>query len=285
MNVVIVGARGLLGSDLVRHWNDGLETGDSLIPFDLPEFDCAKRMIVDCMLEAALPDLIVNVAGVRMIDYLESHPNTARTIHSQAVVHLRDFSEKHRIRLVQLGCAEVFYSPSDSPPHREDESPSPESVFAKTKLESERIALEATNSLVVRTSTLFGTGGGNLVDSLLNAAKRSRRIQVIDNVRTSPTWTVDFTHALVRLVRNGQTGLVHLTNRGTATPLEVARFLFERKGLASHQLVPISLEQYGTMAPHSHNTSLDSSCYETIPGSYVMPSWEDALERYLNFSG
>lgn len=285
MKVVVVGARGLLGADIMRFWNGNVFT-DSLVPLDLPEFDFTSRLIVDQTLESLAPDVVVNVAGVNMIDYLESHPNTARTIHSQGVVHLRNVVKRLGALLVQVGCGEVFYSADESgAPHLLDEIPEPRSVYGKTKLESERIAREYSRSLVIRTSRLFGAEGGNLVSSLLNVAKRTKRVQVISDTRISPTWTADLARGIASLVHGGYTGLFHVVNQGAVTPFDVAQYLFQLKGFDRHELVPISLEEYGALAPQSRNTSLDLAGYRELPDVWEMSDWKNALRRYLNFSG
>lgn len=281
MKVVVVGARGLLGSDIMKFWNEGTNV-DQLVPLDLPEFDFTSRIIVDQTLDALAPDVIINAAGVNMIDYLESHPNTARTIHSQAVVYLRNAAKRLGALLVQIGCGEVFYSTDEQgTPHLRSEQPDPQSVYAKTKLESERIALEMPLSLVIRTSTLFGEGGKNLVSSLLNAAKRTRRVQVISDVNISPTWTADLVRGMASLVRAGYTGLYHVASEGAATPFDVAQTLFELKGFKQHELIPISLKEYGVIAPLSYNTSLDLAGYRELPDVWEMPDWKKMLNRYL----
>ncbi|MDD3585673.1 MAG: SDR family oxidoreductase [Thermoguttaceae bacterium] len=281
MKAVVAGARGLLGSDIMRFWNEGTNH-DQLVPLDLPEFDFTSRIIVDETLDTLAPDIIINAAGVNMIDYLESHPNTARTIHSQAVVYLRNAAKRLGAFFIQIGCGEVFYSTDDQGPgHLRSELPEPQSVYAKTKLESERIALEIPRSLVVRTSALFGEGHRNLVSSLLNAAKRTRRVQVVSDVKISPTWTAELVRGIASLAHSGYTGLYHVACEGAATPFEVAQTLFECKGFSQHELIPVSLKEYGVVAPQSHNTSLDLAGYRELPGVYAMPCWKDAIRRYV----
>lgn len=285
MRIAVIGVSGLLGSALMRLWN---QTGsqDDLIPLDYPEFDICTRLFVLDSLESIRPAVILNAAGVNLIDFLEPRANTARTIHVQGTANIREGARRTGALLVQFGCAEVFYHDRpDGPANQETDEPEPCSIYAKTKLESERAASEYERHLIIRTSSLFGKEGtrssGNLVSSLLNLFRRTRNFKVIDDLQTSPTWTDDLVPAVKELVQRDARGLYHLAAAGRATPFQVADHLLARCGLKSHEALPISMAEYGHKAPHSHNTVLNSDKYHSEQFGVTIPDWQEEINRFL----
>ena len=362
MKIVVVGAMGTLGSAIANYWNDPrverriaanvgapvVESNDVVSPLNLPDFDLCSRLFVVETLSDFKPDVVVNAAGVNLIDWLETRANTARNVHANAVANLKEAVRRTGALLVQFGCAEIFYrdrltrlpepnegtktlqdgedgqnseggngqTPSslilpnsaasqevvfdewgnarpiltispDAPAFSELDKPNPASVYAKTKLESERIAAEAPKSLILRTSSIFGEtteySSGNLVESLLKAFKRTRRLSALNDKIVEPTWAVDVLCALKTLVRTGATGLYHLSGDSRGTARDVAEFIAERRGFANVQIAGISSKEYGFSAPQSAFTALRSVKYGELDGVYRLPDWRSALADYLDW--
>lgn len=372
MKIVVVGAKGTLGSAIANYWNDPrverriaerlggsvVESNDVIIPLNLPDFDLCSRLFVVETLSDFKPDVVVNAAGVNLIDWLETRANTARNVHANAVANLKEAVRRTGSLLVQFGCGEIFYrdrltrtpepnegaegaktlqnggenkqnsedlsggrgengaAPSslilpnsatsqevvfdewgnarpiltiapDAPAFSESDKPNPASVYAKTKLESERIAAEAPKSLILRTSSIFGEtteySSGNLAESLLKAFKRTRRLSALNDKIVEPTWAVDVLCALKTLVRTGATGLYHLSGGSRGTARDVAEFIAERRGLTNVQIAGISSKEYGFSAPQSAFTALRSVKYGELNGVYPLPDWRSALADYLDW--
>lgn len=293
MKIAVIGTGGLVGSAMMRCWNalplpetpSSPRCPDELIGFDLPEFDAASRISTDGLI-GIQPDVIINLASINLPDWLEAHPNTARTIHVQGAANLRHAALKTGALLVQLGCGEIFYHEEDAPPHAEGDIPNPESVYAVTKLDAERAVSEYERHLIVRTSALFGTpgtqGSGNLVDTVLKAVRRTREIKVLNDTRVSLTDAGDLVGALRYLVHAGVTGLYHVAPPDSVTPAEAADFLLGVCGLRNHRIVGITTAEYGGKAPRSRSTALDAARYRLLPGAHPIPVWREALRRFLD---
>ena len=338
MKIVVVGSEGTLGHELVRSWNDpfveariAAQLGvapvsgeDRIVALNLPDFDaCARLAAIETLCEFQ-PDVIVNAAGVNLIDWLESRPNTARTLHEQGPANLREAAKRCGALLVQYSCGEVFYrsrleqgvvdkheraetpekarslvrafdeqsrldlpvSP-DAPGFDETTVPNPASVYAKTKLESERVASEAPEYLILRFSALFGEStqfsSGNLVESLFNAFRRAKRVSAISDRVVEPLWALDVLCATKTLIRRKVRGLFHLTGGSRGTPEEVARFLLPKLDFPDRQVSGVTTAEYGVSAPYSSFTVLSSSRYEEIDGLYRVPSWQTALTDFLEW--
>lgn len=292
MKIAVIGSGGTLGSAIARWWNTpavtfgGESADDRITGLDLPDFNVASRRFTLDTLGEIEPEVIVNCAALRFIDWAESHPNTARTIHVQGTANLRQAADRLGALLVQISCAEVFGDTDpDAPPHTEDDIPAPESVFAKTKLDSERAASEAGDFLIVRTSALFGEAGeqsaGNMADTVLKSSRRTRSLRVLDDRKVSPTYTVDFLRGLRFLIHSGARGVCHLVNSGVTTPASFARALLTECGLTRHEIEGISSQQYGEIAPHSRNLTLSAAKYAALAGAPPMRPWEGALRDFI----
>lgn len=288
MKAVIVGSRGHLGNALVRQW---IQCGVEVLALDYPQLDITSRMFTLSTITPLKPDVIVNAAGVEQIEWLQTHPNTARTVHVQGTATLREAAKRTDALLLQFSTAEVF---GDAKPKsgkkgfRETEIPDPQSVYAKTKLDSERAAAELERHLIVRTSLIFGEttdrSRGSLVDTMLKAVMRTRNFRVLSDLYVSPSWTDHLARASLSLVehslREKTYGIFHLTNGGSASYCEIARELAAKTGLPL-QIEPITREEYGEKAPRNSFGVLDGSKYHALEGVVKLPSWKNALQEFL----
>ncbi len=316
MKIVVVGSKGTLGLALSKSWNDprvnarisanlGREFkrgNDVVIPLNLPDFDVCSRLNAVETIGDFRPDVIINASGVNVVDWLESRPNTARNIHAHGVSNLKTAARRTGALLVQFGCGEIFYRKSladgagaanldaispDAPGFCESDVPNPVSVYAKTKLESERVALEAPKSLVLRFSSLFGEtseySSGNLIESLLNSITRTKRISCLNDRLMEPLWSIDILCALKTLLAVNARGVYHLTGNSRATHKEVAEYFFKQTGFRNREVVGISGEEYGQTAPQSAFTVLRSEKYDALENAYKIPDWKTAINDFLDW--
>ncbi len=256
--ILVVGSSGLLGNALVRVFG---RFTDSVVAVDLPDFDLASRSLVRASLENLRPDVIVNAAGLGNLDWLESRPNTAYHIHRRGTVHLREAAERSGALLVQISCAECERG---------------HSVFAESKRAAEEEAARWPQHLIVRCSTLFGPmgerSGGHLLETILNAMRRTRRFRLIHDMTSSPTYTDHLALAIHGLIARERTGVYAIANAGSASPYEFVRELAARTGIPL-ELEPISHAEFGFLAPRSVDTSIPEG---------ELPHWSEALQEYLD---
>lgn len=288
MKTVIIGAHGHLGSALVRKWTSAAM---DVTPLDLPDFDVTARRIVLDTVTSIQPGVIVNASGIEHIDWLETHPNTSRYVHVQGTANLREAAKRTNAVLLQFSTAEVFGASDPTSPETgfiETNIPEPQSVYAKTKLDAERAASEWGRHLIIRTSMLFGQtterSRGGLIETLLNAVRRTRSFQVVSDQYVSPTWTdhlADASLALLQSVtKNENYGLFHVANHGVASYYEVALELARITGLKL-AIEPITYEQYQFKVPRALSTALDGSRFAGECPAFVMTSWKTALEAFI----
>jgi dTDP-4-dehydrorhamnose reductase len=283
MKIAVVGCHGLLGNAFVRFWQGSeIET----VPLDFPDSDITTRMMTLDLFREISPDVIINATGIMKMDWLEKHPNTARTVHVQGAANLREAARRTNAFLVHFSCAEIFgdAGKEETVPFSEGDIPHPLSIYAKTKLDGERAVLEYENHLILRTSALFGQTGkhtsGNMVESMLRALRRPEPLNIIDDIPTSPTWSDDLARAADFLIRGHFHGIFHVVNTETATPYEISQEILKLTGL-KRDFRPIHAEDFGFTAPRGHHTMLKMDKYVQLENFPPMPSWQESLNRYL----
>lgn len=315
MKIVVLGSGGMLGSACVRLWYG---ERDEIIPLDLPDFDATSPLFSRETLAAIAPQVIVNVSGIGNIDWLETRPNTARTIHTQVAANLCEAAKRLNSLLVQVSCAEVFGAAnirqtetmaagnvdfwpvsentvknrSDRfPMLAESVVPEPESAFAKTKLDAERAAAEWNRHLIVRTGLLFGKKGPNsgasMVEAILAALRKVRQFKVLHDISVSPTWSDDLARGIRSLIAEHfrtpemVNGLYHIANEGVASHLDVVTEIQKQTGIR-FEITPISSAEYGFEAPRCRCCALDSAKYHSLADVYRLLPWQTALRKYLD---
>jgi dTDP-4-dehydrorhamnose reductase len=131
---------------------------------------------------------------------------------------------------------------------------------------------------IVRTSWLFGIGGKCFPDTILKLAASRPALDVVEDQRGSPTYVIDLARAIVSLCRKEANGLVHVTNSGDCSWFEFAQQIVQRSGLAT-TVRPTSSEQSARPAPRPAYSVLSASSLHAL--GIAMPSWQDALQRYM----
>ena len=285
MKTVIIGNHGHLGNALVRI---GSRLGLEIVPLDLPEFDITARRIVLETLVPLKPDAIINAAGIEQIDWLETHPNTSRSIHVQGTANLREAAKRTDALLLQFSTAEVFGDAAKTTGFKETDQPQPLSVYAKTKLDSERAASEIPRHLIVRTSLMFGKttdrSGGSVVETVLNAVRRTRNFKVLSDVYVSPLWTEHVAEAVFSLIaetmRTEHYGLFHISNSEAVSYCDIVQELARLTGLKI-EIEPITADDYGFRVPRTLFSVLDASIYHGLSGVFEIPNWRRSLAEYM----
>ena len=153
------------------------------------------------------------------------------------------------------------------------------SVYGQSKAEAEvQLAEILPECCIVRTSWLFGPGGKCFPDTILKLSASRADLEVVGDQRGSPTYSIDLARAIIRLCRQGASGIVHATNRGECSWYEFAREIIAQAGLktvvretTSDQFVrPAKRPKYSVLSPESLQKR-----------GIAMPDWHDALNKYL----
>jgi dTDP-4-dehydrorhamnose reductase len=273
MRVTIFGATGLLGKELMRAW-----TGDEVTGFGSKDADLRNAEQVSRTVQSTRPDWIVLAAAYTDVDGCEINEQLARNINYRGAVHVAEAARQAGAKLLFLSTDYVFNG-SKTAPYEISDVRNPRSIYGKWKAEAE-IKLEelSPECLILRTSWLFGTGGKCFPDTILKLAATRPMIEVVNDQRGSPTYAVDLASAIIQLCRKNASGIVHATNLGDCTWYEFAREILAESG-STTIVRPTTSDKFVRAAERPRYSVLSPASLEKY--AIVMPSWQDALSRYL----
>ena len=273
MKVLILGATGLLGKALVREW-----TGDQVLAMGSRDVDIRDAAKVREIVGKARPDWIVLAAAYTDVDGCESHRELAFAVNRDGAVNVAEAARQSGARLIFLSSDYVFDGRKTSP-YEVDDRRSPQSVYGRTKAEAEVNLLELLpNCCIARTSWVFGVGGRCFPDTILRLAASRPALDVVNDQRGCPTYTVDLGRAIIQLCRKDASGIAHVTNAGDCSWFEFAQEIVTGAGLAT-EVRPASSQQMARPAPRPAYSVLSATSLR--PYGIEMPGWKDALGRYL----
>ena len=273
MRVMILGATGLLGKALVSEW-----TRDEVVGLGSHDVDIRDADKVCEIVERARPAWIVLAAAYTNVDECESHPDLAFGVNRDGAVNVAKAAKGARAKLLFLSSDYVFDGKKSSP-YEAGDARNPQSVYGRSKAEAELRLLEVLpECCIARTSWLFGTGGKSFPDTILKLAATRTALDVVNDQRGCPTYSVDLARTIIELCRKSASGIVHTTNSGDCSWFEFAREIVKGAGLAA-EVRPVSSQQMARPAPRPAYSVLSSKSLQQY--GIAMPAWQDALRRYL----
>lgn len=273
MKVMIIGATGLLGKALTREW-----TGDEVVALGSRDVDIRNAQRVSEVVHANRPKWVVLAAAYTDVDGCESHRDLAFAVNRDGPVNVAAAAKTCGAKLLFLSSDYVFDGKKTSPYEIHDPR-NPQSVYGRSKAEAEVRLLEASSQhCIARTSWLFGAGGKCFPDTILKLAESRPALDVVDDQRGCPTYSVDLARAIVGLCRKDASGVVHVTNAGECSWFEFAREIVKMSGLPA-EVRPVGSKQMARPAPRPGYSVLSAASLDGY--GIQMPGWNDALQRYL----
>ncbi|HXG87707.1 MAG TPA: dTDP-4-dehydrorhamnose reductase [Vicinamibacterales bacterium] len=282
MTILITGAEGQLG----RILSTSLASLGNVLPCDRRALDLGHPEQIADVIGRVRPAVIVNCAAFNDVDRAEEQAEIALEINAIAVRSLARAARRHGALLVHFSSDFVFNG-SAVVPYTEADQPSPQSVYAASKLIGEWLAQDTERWLVLRVESLFGVrhspGSSRVgsVDRIIAALEESRPTKVFRDRVVSPSYLIDVAEAVKHLIQtNAESSLYHVVNRGHCTwyelGLEIAGHIGGRELLdpidASGLALKASRPQFAALSPD-----------KLASAGFVMPTWQDAIERYLAF--
>ncbi len=280
MKLLVTGAAGMLGADVARA---GGRAGHELVLLDRDGLDITEVEAVEHAIGECAPDAVVNCAAWTDVDGAESQREAAHAVNARGAGNVARAAAGAGIALVHVSTDYVFdgRAPLDEQgrprAYVESDPSGPRTVYGHTKLEGERLVLEASKRhLVARSSWLFGVDGRNFVDTMLRLAGERESVQVVDDQVGCPTWTGHLAPALLGLLERDVRGLVHLAGAGRVSWNGFAREIFRQAELGC-RVESATTAQMARPAPRPAWSAIESERDEVIP----MPDWRDGLAGYL----
>lgn len=279
MRVAIIGARGQLGTDLVKVMADW-----SVIPLAHEDVDVCDAKAARQVLERVEPDVVVNTAAYNRVDECEEEVEKAFAVNAFAVRNVAEVCADLGALLVHISTNYVFDGLKREP-YSEGDLPNPVNVYGLSKLAGEYFARNyCKRHLVIRTSGLYGVAGsrakgGNFVEAMIRLAAEGKIIRVVDDQFITPTYTRDLALKIRELIEDRMCGLYHVTNSGYCSWHSFAERIFSLVGL-NVQLLPISSADLRAKARRPGWSVLGSEALRRA-GLGELRSWDEALVEYL----
>lgn len=276
MKVLVTGIGGQLGYDIFNSLqSEHVDIyGVDKLRLDLSEFDKVKDYIMKLR-----PDVVIHCAAYTNVDLAEENESFCRLINVEATANIAEICSKINAKMVYFSTDYVFSGKGDKP--HEVESPTePLSVYGHTKLAGEREVLSRLQKcFIIRTSWSYGLNGNNFVKTMLRLGQSKSIVDVVNDQFGSPTYTKDLASLVIEMIETDKYGVYHVTNEGYCSWAELAEAIFDIAGYAT-KVVPIHASDYLTLATRPQNSRLSKTCLDES-GFSRLPTWQDALNRYL----
>ena len=277
MKVLVTGAKGQLGYDLMAQLK---QRGHEAIGVDIQEMDITNQESVEQVMRQVKPDAVIHCAAYTAVDKAEDDVSLCTKINVDGTGYIAKMCQELDCKLLYLSTDYVF--PGDGENFWEpDDAREPLNVYGKTKCEGELLVEEYVQKyFIVRISWVFGINGKNFVRTMLNLAQNHSELTVVNDQIGSPTYTYDLSRLLIDMIETDKYGRYHASNEGICSWYDFACEIFKQAKL-DVRVLPVSSEEYPSKAKRPLNSRLSKEKL-TVNGFKKMPTWQDALSRYLS---
>ena len=273
MHVLLIGANGMLGKDIVQEWKD-----DELIPATSRDADIRDFEQVERLITATRPEWIVLTAAYTDVDGSERDPEGAFAVNGKGTENVAVVAEKYGAKVLYTSTDYVFDG-KGTRPYEPADTIAPINVYGASKARGEQ-AIQAglRDWCIVRTSWLFGASGSSFPEKILRAAETRPELSVVSDQVGSPTYTRDLAAAIRSLVHADARGFVSVTNSGTCSWFEFAKEILRQAG-KNNAVKPIDTVQAARAAKRPAYSVLSPAALHAL--GITVRHWREALPPYL----
>jgi dTDP-4-dehydrorhamnose reductase len=275
LKVLVVGAKGMLGADLLKV----LSPSKTVVGTDIEDFDITEKEGTMKAVSEIRPDFLINAAAFTQVDQCERDEKKALAVNGDGVKNLALACIKNGIKMMQLSTDYIFDGEKRIP-YQEEDSPNPLSVYGRSKLLGEKHLQELMdNFVIIRTAWLYGANGSNFVKTIAQLAQEKDELKVVDDQWGTPTYTFHLARAIDAIIETGETGIFHITNSGFCTWYDFACEIVRFKGLKV-KVKPANTNEIGRPAKRPLFSVLNCSKFEKTTG-LILPHWKDAVKEFI----
>jgi len=281
MRVLITGSNGQLGNEIRLLAND--YSKHQFFFTDVDELDICDLNAVEAFVSLNSIEVIINCAAYTAVDKAEQEAEKAFKINADAVENLCKVAQKHKVFLVHVSTDYVFDGQKKGA-YLETDTTNPVSVYAKSKRKGEEIILQyQIPSVIIRTSWLYSSFGGNFVKTILRLAAEKPHLNIVSDQIGAPTYARDLADAILKIVSSGKfpahPEIYHYANEGRISWFDFATAIIELTH-SKTPVYPIPAKDYPTPATRPANSLF---CLDKIKNDYniTIPFWKDSLRDCL----
>ena len=272
-----------IGTDLAESYR-GIQDGSYVTTAEYVSLDITNKDAVMETIKTVNPDVVVHCAAWTAVDLAEDEDkqDKVKAINVDGTQNIADACKEVDAKMVYISTDYVFDGQGTDPWTPDCKDYKPLNVYGQTKLGGE---LAVSNTLskyfIVRIAWVFGKNGNNFIKTMLNVGKKYNTLKVVNDQIGTPTYTYDLARLLVDMIETDKYGYYHATNEGGYISwYDFACEIFKQAGY-TNTVIPVTTAEYGlSKAARPFNSRLDKSKL-VENGFNPLPTWQDALERYL----
>lgn len=293
MKVFVTGVGGQLGYDVMNELakrghecegSDILPKEKISLPFDYVQLDITDKASVEQSIRKLQPDAVIHCAAWTAVDAAEDEANKPKVyaINVDGTKYIAEACKKEDCKMVYISTDYVFNGEGTEPWQPDCKEYAPLNVYGDSKLKGELAVAEALEKyFIVRIAWVFGKNGNNFIKTMLNVGKKYDTVRVVNDQIGTPTYTFDLARLLVDMVESDKYGYYHATNEGGYISwYDFACEIFKQAGYDT-KVVPVTTAEYGlSKAKRPFNSRLAKDKLQS-KGFKTLPTWQDALKKYL----
>ncbi|MBQ6554121.1 MAG: dTDP-4-dehydrorhamnose reductase [Firmicutes bacterium] len=299
MKVLVTGVAGQLGHDVMNELNkrgyegvgsdihevySGVDDGSAVTKMPYVQMDITDSAAVEKTIGGIKPDAVVHCAAWTAVDLAEDEDKQDKVfaINAQGTRNIAQVCKTLGCKMIYISTDYVFDGQGTQAWQPDCKDYAPLNVYGKSKLEGELAVSELLDKFfIVRIAWVFGVNGKNFIKTMLNVGRKYDTVRVVNDQIGTPTYTYDLSRLLVDMLETEKYGYYHATNEGGYISwYDFTKEIFKQAGIKS-EVVPVTTAEYGlSKAARPFNSRLDKS--KLIENGFEpLPTWQDALERYL----
>jgi dTDP-4-dehydrorhamnose reductase len=274
MRILIIGANGMLGKDLVREW-----TLDEIISATSRDADIRDFQQVRQLVTRTHPDWVVLTAAYTDVDGSEKNPEQAFAVNGEGTRNVAQAAQDEGARLFYVS-TDYLFDGTATHPIEPDHPIAPLNVYGQSKAAGEKSVQDHHQAwCIARTSWLFGASGASFPEKILRASETRPELTVVADQFGSPTFTRDLSSAIRDLVHSDARGILNVTNTGSCSWFDFAREVLHQAGRDSIRVLPITTADASRPAKRPAYSVLSPASLNSR--GIVLRSWQDATTAYL----
>lgn len=299
MKVFVTGVAGQLGHDVMNELSkrgyegvgtdlapeySGVQDNSPVTKMPYVSLDITDALAVEATIKEVNPDVIIHCAAWTAVDMAEDDDKVekVRAINAGGTQNIANVAKELDAKMVYISTDYVFDGQGEQPWEPDCKDYKPLNVYGQTKLEGElAVANTLDKYFIVRIAWVFGLNGKNFIKTMLNVAKTHDTVKVVNDQIGTPTYTYDLARLLVDMVETDKYGYYHATNEGGYISwYDFTKEIYRQAGLDT-KVLPVTTAEYGlSKAARPFNSRLDKS--KLVENGFTpLPTWQDALSRYL----
>ena len=275
MKLLVTGVKGQLGHDIV---NECKEQNIEAVGVDVEEMDITDAKKVAEVIKEGNYDAVIHCAAWTAVDKAEDEVELCTKVNVDGTRNIANICKELDIPMMYFSTDYVFDGQGETEWKEYDER-DPLNVYGQTKYEGELIVETLPKHFIVRIAWVFGVNGNNFIKTMLRLGKERGAVSVVNDQIGSPTYTYDLSKLVVAMVQTDKYGIYHATNEGLCSWYEFACEIFKQAGLKI-EVTPVDSNAFLAKAKRPNNSRMSKEMLDQN-GFNRLPTWQDALSRYL----